>query len=559
MEDIETLRLKAKAKAKAARERTAVSGPMQTVPTAPAMWKMFPRGMVGREERLAEERKYPYSPYAPTWGAPETTLDAFDIGMRGLAEITGQGRMEDVEANIWAKPRQMWRDYMEEEGKKEWGSVAAGVGAPGVTLKTPQSREKEAQFYSNLGDVIFDIVGDPYVAGAMLKRMGAPLKPFIERAGTKPRRALKIQVEGKQKLDPETLEMYGWGLGKEAKAMRAAAKPREVTRVSRLGRETKRMVSPEKALGDELVERIYNPQKYIPEAKDVNRIIGEMGDISTDNVVNYLNNYADEIEAMWGPTERASVSKIRQLASTWAGRRPDAKTFKSMREGLDKKIDFAKQHGLSHYNDALTGARTTMKNDLIFNAPNEYQGLMSDWHEKIDMLDRMKRILGKDIESGKQKSAGFIKNLFGLSKDERVELVKDYDEIFKTDFGDRSRLLYRARELGPSGQPLFETTRADAEWYSLVAGYGSPWMSSKILSTLKGIEGAGRAGFRLGGALSDALVVPAKGQILMTTIENLPDKDKKKIDNLLRQFISTQNPQMKALIQRDVNRRLGGI
>jgi len=151
MSDLELKRKRALAKARAARMRTPESQEDAESPVFPSAVQIEGKG-VGQV--LAR--------------AGLGALDLLDLPKRALANITGQGELSDPEANIWAKPRQIYRDYLEKRSKEGPEEVTQRIGLPlqyGGVQESTVPREQDLEFSKQMGDALFEVVGDPYDYG----------------------------------------------------------------------------------------------------------------------------------------------------------------------------------------------------------------------------------------------------------------------------------------------------------------------------------------------------------------------------------------------------------
>ncbi len=414
----------------------------------------------------------------------------------------------------------------------------------GVTLDNIDFAEGALDSYNTGVEFLGKLASDPGVWLApfqkIFKKLKAPFSSFSSKITKKyditgPRKFLKEQAEGVQKIDAQVLEDYGWGFGKDAQKIRAAARQ-------------------EGKFGEELVERIYNAEKYIPEGDQVREIIKTMPDIETVNVVKTLENYAKRIEQKYGATEKASIRKMRALAKDYGSTETlTAKQFRSRRLDLDKKIKWAQREGLDHYQDALKEVRLRFKKDMIRKAPPEYAPLMDNWAEKEQAIAEVKDFLGKNIKAGEKKGPGFIKNLYGSGKQSAQKVIKKFDGIFETNFAEKAEYLEKAKQLGPRGKPLLTPYKGDWETLPVLMGYGSPWVTSKTLSTLRGVELALQKGLELTLMTKHSNPIMA-ASIVKTAVKELTKSNQNKVKILSDRYNRTKDPKRKALIERNLNR-----
>lgn len=149
---------------------------------------------------------------------------------------------------------------------------------------------------------------------------------------------------------------------------------------------------------------------------------------------------------------RSRAQSIQELPSQTI----PATDFRRMRAQLDVPIDFA-QEGADIKKRVLMAGRTSMKNALIDKAiasgNPEYIQWMAKYHDKLDKLDRIKELIGKNANTRERRVQQFIDNLFGKNSEYKSQLVADLDEVFGSNFSERAKYADMAASLGPEGKP----------------------------------------------------------------------------------------------------------
>jgi hypothetical protein len=191
------------------------------------------------------------------------TAEGLDVLKRGLAHITGQGDIKDPEANIWAKPRQALRNYLEKK-KGEVGEekTTYTIGLPpqygGVQTRTITKKE-DLEFQKQMGDALFDIVGDPLIVKNMITGI------FKQIGKISPKKIVGAGARGLTKIPEETLTKYS-------------------TKKGRL--EMAKSYGKEAATGDAMVRQVY--KQKLPEEALVNTFIEQADDIPLKPIIDKL-------------------------------------------------------------------------------------------------------------------------------------------------------------------------------------------------------------------------------------------------------------------------------
>ena len=125
--------------------------------------------------------------------------------------------------------------------------------------------------------------------------------------------------------------------------------------------------------------------------------------------------------------------------------------------------------------------------------------------------------------------------------------------VFNTNFAEEAEYLSKAKQLGPKGKPLLTPYKGDWETLPVILGYGSPYVSTKVLSTLKNIEKAVGGGLKL--ALTAKYIEPvALASAIKTAVKSLTASQQNKVNLLSEKYSKTKDPRVKANIEKNINK-----
>jgi len=300
-------------------------------------------------------------------------------------------------------------------------------------------------------------VGTPPVVGiAAVKLAGA-----VARAGL-----LSKAMRGAGKA----AELTNRGVGRLAEEMSGV--PQEALRAYNDPIQKAKMAANagrESEIGQDLLSAIDRPDKYLPEKQAVDEALENMGDMSIRSAIDALEGAKGAAVAGRLSPEKAAANAAIDKYITFlrGGDVPEdiakaapvsAKEYRKLRQDLDAPVRWDDEGG-AIVNSALKAGRTTMKNELLKRAAESgnpgYAKAMESWSDKLDKLDRIKKLLGKTGEARDKRVEQFINNLFGKNSEYKQELMRDLDGIFQSDITGRAKAAQNAQALGPGGVPTW--------------------------------------------------------------------------------------------------------
>lgn len=354
------------------------------------------------------------------------TFDVMNASDRALGTFRGAD-FKDPEGHILGPEIKKLRQ--KEEFPEPQTSLAGKISQAG------KDTAKEAAALA-LSMVSPTVIGGPVkLAKKMLPKAFEKVAEFGKGALGLPRKAFGNVAEELTNVPVEALTHYGTGFGKGAKELRAAA-----------GNEFE--------VGQELVKKLYNVEKFIPESKAVENALNKMPPVSVANTIRTLeqakvrNPLSSNVIA--NSKIDIEIKRIKDIAGE-SGVVP-AKDFIEMRRQLDGAIgdSFGKEG--TTYITALKNTRHQMAEDLKETATTsgnaEYVKAMETLAKKYTAADRIKDFLGQGTVSAENRAESFVKNLFNVGKTKQRQLLKQMDDVFGSKTFDEAKLTKMASHLG---------------------------------------------------------------------------------------------------------------
>lgn len=151
---------------------------------------------------------------------------------------------------------------------------------------------------------------------------------------------------------------------------------------------------------------------------------------------------------------RAAKDRVESLPKLPA-QEMSAPGIRAVRQDLDVPIDFASEGG-DIKKAALLAGRGTIKKQLIAAADASgdpgYAEAMRTWSDKLDKLDRIKDLIGKNGITRQKRVEQFIKKLFGKNNKYKTRLMEDLDGIFGSSLTADAKDAQMASQLGEQGK-----------------------------------------------------------------------------------------------------------
>jgi len=441
--------------------------------------------------------------------------------------------MTDPDANIWSSARQRLRDYVDggmksneqkaQEMQKKYANGhwtdALPATDPDKYLLDPRVNTDDTKLKAlrTVGDQVFDVFGDPFIATSLVKHAVKPLvKPF-----------LKKTVEAPGKL-AETLAGELGTAGRKGVVMTKTKEGRQ---------QLADAWDQELPVAREMTEKVFNAGKHLPERAEVAAVIKNMPDIEMDSFVAKIRSLKkeDEVTDIITSYNKKLDKWANRIEKQYGGKKVSAKRYRDMRIDLDQTVNFtADEKALM--DDAFLGVRRKMADNLVKNAPEEYKSLMKGYAEKLQTVDRMKSKLGNNKATAHEKAFSLLRRSEGKSMQPTKEIMEEFDQTFKTDFSKKSETMDISRKLGDPNEDTFKipiTPKGvgSTKFYAMATGgLGSPRIAPNILKTIDLVEGAIKKTGKIAGvAVDDA----AKLSVIASTIKNLTPKKRKKLDKAL--------------------------
>jgi hypothetical protein len=231
--------------------------------------------------------------------------------------------------------------------------------------------------------------------------------------------------------------------------------------------------------------RVFNIAEAKRQLKELEKTQGKYGEAEYDN---YLKGIKPEQNPLFGEGE-AQTGYV------------SPQEFFKIRQHLDSDIPWdAPEKKI--VDAALVNARQAMAQDLIDKAPAQYKPAMEDMAKKLQARDAiLDDIPGKNIQDKMDHVESYIKNIHGIGKANRQEALKKLDEIFGTNYYQRSLDAALGKQFGESGVPSLGTMHKTGFGATQLMGLGGAITAA----------GTGHPGAALGGLGMAALQSPYVG------------------------------------------------
>jgi hypothetical protein len=474
-------------------------------------------------------------------------LEGYDVLKRGLAHITGQGDIKDPEANVWAKPRETFRQLMDAKAKEAEGQMVQPPAPGAVPLSAMAPAETIPNLTKAFADQVFEVVGDPILAQGLIKQIfKTPVKSIAKGFVEAPRKVTGAVARELTKIPEETLTKYATKEGR---------------------RELAKSYAREAPTADALVRKVYTQK--LPEEDLVDAFIQQADDIPLQPIIDKLEKAKESIK--FKKTNRSSINAINKLIDDYkgVGETASASEFRELRKELDYILgDVYEKEGLSLAQKAFKGIRKDMKEALINASPKEYKNVMAEYARKMNSRSDIKELLGKDMgRKAKERAEGLLTAVEGKRGTFKKQALEQFDDLYGTNFTKRAETMHQARQIAaepaPPGGGFTASTfpKIATGWGKLgvaVVGVGWPKTSGKILNALSGIENIVKVGgYKLPKKIADMTTDAQKVQALALIMKPMSQEKIDKINKLLGQREKTKDKKFKDLIDRNLNKILG--
>lgn len=376
------------------------------------------------------------------------------------------------------------------------------------------------------GNASFEVV-----LSALLPVAGKPIKKGVEKAGQLGNKLLGATAQELSGVKEEALRAFGLGFGKEAQSIIKNAKT-------------------EKEIANKLTDIMDNFENYIPEKKVVNEALQNMPPISFDKVFKTI----DGAKVLEGSESAISANKrLENLKGIYTNLTNEngvlpAFQFREVRKQLDNEVDraFAKDIGAADiFEQQAMKIRNAMKDALEESAMRsenpQYVDAMKTYSEKLNILNKLKGILGKEANTRERRAQSFVDNLLNRNKNYAQELTQEIGDIGGADLINNAKYAQYADELGitkdrksPSLFPVQSTGR------STLGTLGS-------LGTLLTGLSTGNLPLAITGGSAFGLSSPKVASKVLG-LTDLVGQGYNKLDQLSQKEIAT-NPRLEALVR----------
>lgn len=583
MSELELLRLRAKAKAKAARERAAMEAQAAAVPSAPSeassvgsvqtMEQMNLGGLSQEEQikraQIAAQRQdnpgmtalFPRRSAQVAQGTEGDGTLMGEVSKAGAATgdvLSMAGRFFDsisqFKGETWDERKDNFLKSMAQtEGEGFISSFnrdpttgaalalapiigpmaasgrmgAAGAGAiegSGMALVNQLSNIGEGKEMSP-GEALADL---------SLSMMMPTFGPMFKKAADP---AKKLILDGMEKVVNPSYKRFASQLtGATTEALEIAS--------TKKGREKLiRSADTFNDIGQELLDKIDNIDDHYPFEAQLKISLDNMPDIDVSNVRNSLNLSLEKTKSgMMTKPKLAAAKEIEDQIKFLDEYVPErgkisANDFRKMRKDLDVNVNFD-QPGSDLANDAFKQARTAAMNDLVkAGKGTPYAGVMDRYAKTIQAKEKFYKdlSLGKTTEQARTKIESTLSNIFNRGKTERLKTFQNLDNMFGTDFVEKTKLASLAKSivkdggiplfpmhytgrsgLGPKTAMLMDKLPANIGSFpaAIIAGSSSPRIAAQ---TLGGMRQAGQGLAQAPGLTSSLMNNP----VLQRTIPGL--------------------------------------
>jgi hypothetical protein len=263
------------------------------------------------------------------------------------------------------------------------------------------------------------------------------------------------------------------GVSEEALRTASTGKGRQAlqAQAGKLGEQASRFL-------DELDKAIPN----VPEKKIVDQALPSIGKLDVSPVFRAMEDVKRKVISKGGAVSESALKGLSEIdkeieafrtgLQLMGGTRPgqffatklDAEKVINMRRSLDAVTDFGMQaRGLDRQaagivNEAKKAGRTALKEVLekgaIATGNPQYVTAMRGLAEKLDKIEKVEDLIGRGKEiSRKDRAINFLKKAAGEEgPDTRNELLQNLDDIFGSDFTEKTKLSRLAAQLGPEGK-----------------------------------------------------------------------------------------------------------
>lgn len=274
-----------------------------------------------------------------------------------------------------------------------------------------------------------------------------------------------------------------WTTGVDEKALRKAT--------TKQGREVlKQAFDTQEEIGEQLVDMVNNAIDYMPDASKINNALDNMPAVNAVPVIKKMERYINRpITKEFKQVQKQLMGKAEELrilvSETGDAGYVPAREMVNFRKELDYILSdqFGKESS-SKFISSLKTIRHDIKESLVdASKGTEYAATMKEFSERLSTIDKMKKLLGRDVNTRELSGEKFINSLNNKGRKKAKQWVSEFQKVFGGDFVERAQLAKWADQFGDEGSgawlPRWTTGRS---LWAKGAGIavGSPKVATRI-------------------------------------------------------------------------------
>ena len=258
--------------------------------------------------------------------------------------------------------------------------------------------------------------------------------------------------------------------------------------------ELSRLVGTEGEVGEELVDKLQNFERYLPEAKKIRPMLDQMPDTELLPVLEAIEGAKIKGTVLTPQAIKVNQEIDNAVSSILEQMPSDGKISASglydLRKMLDESINFGQIGGNQPMSKALEKgykqARTQIKNELEnlaeANGMPEYKKVMESLSNKLDIRNKVTRSLSKNIDVADEKAERVVSSLYGKGKSKKQEIFREFDKITGGDVADKAYKAKLGAQLGieEEGLPVFSDVSTGKGVLNLT-GLASPKAQANVV------------------------------------------------------------------------------
>ena len=258
--------------------------------------------------------------------------------------------------------------------------------------------------------------------------------------------------------------------------------------------ELAKLVGTEGEIGEELVDKLQNFERYLPEAKTIRPMLEQMPDTELLPVLEAIEGAKIKGTVLTPQAIKVNQEIDNAVSSILEQMPSDGKISASglydLRKMLDESINFGQIGGNQPMSKALEKgykqARTQIKNELenLAEASGmpEYKKAMESLSNKLDIRNKVTRSLSKNVDVADEKAERVVSSLYGKGKSKKQEIFKEFDKITGGDVADKAYKAKLGAQLGveEEGLPVFSDVSTGKGILNLT-GLASPKAQANVV------------------------------------------------------------------------------